>query len=197
MQKRVFVGNNGLPIGSVLVSNMSVCTVIPPSQKIFDDFKDALYVVAKEYGDFFMAENTMQPIIDLYVQTMNGKLDTLIAQTHINILKDMWNYLDDKTYNYATRLINSCKAMGVDLLLLSFQDLNALCRSRKFAEDKYIKNCFISLHPVHRDKTDLSGVLKSSESKSENAVNYHLTYSDLTILDIVAEFYKMFQRGEQ
>ena len=197
MNRRVFVGASGEPICSVIVPSMSLCVVIPPSQRAFEEFRDTLCVITKNHGEFFMSVDTMQPVLDLYVDTLNGKLDTLIAKNHIDILNNMWDFLDDRTYKFATHTINSNLAMGVDLLLLSFQNLNALCRSRKFAEDRHIKNCFISLHPVHKDKSDLSGVLVSSKSECENTVNYHLTYSTLTIPDVVLQFYKFFQRGEQ
>lgn len=197
MNKRIFVGNNGIPIGSVIVPSMSLCVVIPQSKKIFEEFRDTLCTVAKEHGDFFMSTDTMQPVYDLYVDTLNGNLDTIIARSHIELLKSMWDFLDDKTYKFATHTINSSRAMGVDLLLLSFQNLDALCRSRKFANEKNIKNCFVSLQPMHKDKSDLSGVLPSGESEHTNTVNFILTYSPLTILDVVTQFYKLFQRGEQ
>ena len=197
MNRRVFVGNNGIQIGSVIVPSMSLCVVIPQSKKIFEEFRDALCVVTREHREFFMSADTMQPVYELYVETLKGKLDTIIAREHITLLNNMWDFLDDRTYKFATQTISSNRAMGVDLLLLSFQNLNALCRSRRFADEKHIKNCYISLHPVHNDKSDLSGILTSSESESANVVNYMLTYSTLTILDVVTKFYKLFQRGEQ
>ena len=180
---------------SVIMPNMALCVVAPTTSSEFKRMTLDLHNIASKYHDLVIGVDSWQPIKDLYENTLHGSVDRVYAKNHLNTLKELWDITEDKTYKFSVHTINTHRAIGTNLLLLSFTNIADLIRVRKFADSVNIKNCFISMQKMS-DENAMSKMFVAPD-RCPNTVNYALFYNEVERLELLSEFYRKFMGYNQ
>ena len=174
---------------------MDVILVSAASSKMFQEFVDSMHTIGAEYNELVIGTSVIKPVEDLYVDVMGGSLDDPMAGEQVKELTEIWDYINNKSYNFAIHCIKSYQAMGTNILILDVSSMFVPYGIRRYCEEHQIKHDYIHLYRCMDDR--MSNIISSNtKTKDYGVVNHTLLYGDTTKDVTFSQYYKMF-RGIQ